>query len=175
VARRRRRGIAILTGDPPLFPRAETLSMKWTLLTVVLLVGMLQPMQAGMNAEFRRHADHPLQAGALNMIIGALAVLLVTAALRIGPVSLSAIGAAPWWSLLGGVIGGTIVVTMLISAPVLGASLLIACFVVGQLSSSVAIDHYGWLGYPMKPISWTRILGVAMLILGVILIERSHP
>ncbi|MHC5026512.1 MAG: DMT family transporter [Planctomycetota bacterium] len=147
---------------------------KWILIAVVIVVGMLQPVQAGMNAEFRRHVAHPFQAGTLNMVIGAIVVLLVTTLfVRVGPPGPSAISAAPWWSLLGGVIGGAIVITMLISAPLLGAALLIACFVLGQLSSSVLIDHFGWIGYETRPLSMVRLLGIGLLLAGVLLIERG--
>jgi transporter family-2 protein len=147
--------------------------MKWTLLLIVVAVGMLQPIQAGVNAEFRRHADHPLQAGGLNMLVGAAAVLIVLLILRVPMPSGVAFQSAPWWSLLGGVIGGTIVVTMLIAAPKLGAALLIGGFVLGQMFSSAVIDHNGLIGYPERPINWTRGAGIALLLLGVLLIERG--
>ena len=141
--------------------------MKWMLLLVVVLVGMLQPIQAGVTAEFRRHADHPLQAGGLNMLVGAAAVLVVLILLRVPMPSSAAFASAPWWSLLGGVIGGTIVVTMLIAAPKLGAALLIGSFVLGQLLSSTVIDHNGLVGYPERSITWTRGAGIALLLLGL--------
>ena len=147
--------------------------MKWILALAVLAVGMLQPLQAGMNAEFRRHASHPLQAGGLNMVVGASAVLLLLLALRIGPPSPATFAAAPWWSMLGGLIGATLVVTMLVAAPLLGAALLIAIFIVGQLCASVVIDHFGLAGYPVRPITSLRLLGLVLLIAGALLVERS--
>ncbi|NNF43627.1 MAG: EamA-like transporter family protein, partial [Phycisphaerales bacterium] len=90
--------------------------MKWILILVVVGVGMLQPIQAGVNAEFRRHAGHPLQAGGFNMLVGAAAVLLVLLALRVPPPGANTFFASPWWSWVGGLIGATIVITMLIAA-----------------------------------------------------------
>jgi transporter family-2 protein len=147
--------------------------MKWILALAVLAVGMLQPVQAGMNAEFRRHAGHPLQAGGLNMVVGASAVVLLLLILRIGPPSRAAFAAAPWWSMLGGLIGATLVVTMLVAAPKLGAALLIAIFIAGQLGSSVVIDHFGLVGYPVRPVTPLRMLGLALLVAGALLVERS--
>jgi len=147
--------------------------MKWILLLIVVTVGMLQPVQAGMNAEFRRHALHPLQAGGLNMVFGAVVVSLVLVALRVPLPTPAMFAAAPWWSLLGGAIGGTIVVTMLIAAPKLGAALLISSFVLGQLISSAIIDQHGLIGYPQRSITGTRAIGMVLMVVAVILIERG--
>lgn len=147
--------------------------MKWFLMALIFVAGMLQPIQAGMNAALRRNVDHPFQAGAWNMCFGAVLVLLVLTVTRIGLPSWSAIAGAPRWSLFGGVIGATLVISMLIAAPKLGAALMIACFVTGQLSSSLAIDHFGWVGYSIKPATIMRALGVILLLAGVLLIERS--
>ena len=62
---------------------------------------------------------------------------------------------------------------MLIAAPKLGAALLIGCFVLGQLLSSAVIDHGGLIGYPMRPITLMRAAGIALLLAGVVLIERG--
>jgi transporter family-2 protein len=65
-----------------------------------------------------------------------------------------------------------LVVVALISAPKLGAALLMSCLVAGQLLSSVIFDHMGWLGYAPRPISPGRIAGVACLGVGIWLIKR---
>jgi len=137
------------------------------------VIGLLQPVQAAMNAEFRRHAAHPFQAGMLNMYVGAAAITLVLLAVRVPPPSLSAFAAAPKWALCGGLIGASLVTVMLIAAPRLGAALLVAVFIVGQVASSVTIDHLGLLGMPRRSIDWTRGLGLLLLVAGVLLVERS--
>ncbi len=147
--------------------------MRLLLIVIVFVIGLLQPVQAAMNAEFRRHAAHPFQAGMLNMYVGAMAITLVLLASRVPPPSLATLMAAPRWALCGGLIGATLVTVMLISAPKLGAALLVAVFIVGQVSSSVAIDHFGMLGMPKREIDWTRILGLGLLLAGVLLVERS--
>jgi transporter family-2 protein len=54
----------------------------------------------------------------------------------------------------------------------LGAALLLASIVVGQLVASLLIDHYGWLGAPVHRISPARLIGAALLVAGVALIRR---
>jgi len=147
--------------------------MRWILLAAVFVAGMLQPIQAGMNAEFRRHAAHPLQAALLNMFVGFAVVLCVVLVGRIGLPSWSTLNSAPWWSMMGGFLGATLVLTMLMAAPVLGAALLIACFVAGQLVSSITLDQHALVGYELRRFTPGRVLGVLLLFAGVLLIERS--
>ena len=42
----------------------------------------------------------------------------------------------------------------------------------GQLATALVIDHFGWLGLPVNPITWGRVAGVALLGIGVWLISR---
>jgi transporter family-2 protein len=54
---------------------------------------------------------------------------------------------------------------------VLGAALMLAASIVGQLAAALVIDHYGLFGGSVIPISATRVLGVVLLAGGVILIR----
>ena len=53
----------------------------------------------------------------------------------------------------------------------LGAALMLASSIVGQLGAALIIDHYGLFGAIAVPISATRIAGVILLTAGVILIR----
>ena len=81
-------------------------------------------------------------------------------------------GESPWtWT--GGVIGAGVVLTALMATPRLGAATTVMLFIGGQLAASLLLDHHGWLGVPVHPIAWPRILGVLCLIAGVVLIRWS--
>jgi len=54
---------------------------------------------------------------------------------------------------------------------VLGAALMLAASIVGQLGAALVIDHYGLFGGTVISVTPARILGVALLGLGVILIR----
>lgn len=147
--------------------------MKWILVLAVMVVGALQPVQAGMNANLRRFLAHPLQSAAVNMWVGAVLIALVLLVVRVPPPAMSSLRNAPTWSLFGGVIGATLVTTMLIAAPRLGALLLVAAFLTGQLTSSTVLDHFGGAGYDVRPANPGRLVGLALLAGGLVLIERS--
>jgi transporter family-2 protein len=48
----------------------------------------------------------------------------------------------------------------------------VAAVVAGQMLTSVLLDQYGWVGYAPHPLTAARLLGMALVIGGVILIQR---
>lgn len=153
--------------------RSTPETMKWFLIAVITVVGAALPAQAGVNALLRRFAGHPLWAALANFTVGMLVLAGVALALRVPAPSVAKLGEAPWWAWLGGLSGATVVTAGLIAAPRLGATLLVGCLLAGQLLSSVFLDHFGLLGYPMRAVSTTKVVGVVMLAAGVLLIERG--
>ena len=147
--------------------------MRALLIALAVGVGMILPLQSGINAELRRHTGHPLWAAVTNFGVGLFVLSVVVAVMGIPMPSLERMGQAPLWSYLGGICGASLVLTAVIAAPKLGAALLVACLVAGQLGSSVVIDHFGWVGHSGRPISGGRSLGLLLLVVGVVLIERS--
>ena len=140
---------------------------------LALGVGMLLPLQAAMNANMNKHMGHPLWAGVWNFVVGLAILLVIAAVMGAKPNGPGAIfSSAPLWAVWGGACGASLVVVALLSAPRLGAALLMACLVAGQLLSSLMFDHMGWLGYAQRPLSLGRIGGAVLLGLGVWMIRR---
>ena len=81
------------------------------------------------------------------------------------------IARAPWWMWTGGFFGATFILMAVIATPVLGAALMLASSIVGQLGAALVIDHYGLFGATVIPITATRVIGVTLLAVGVILIR----
>jgi transporter family-2 protein len=73
----------------------------------------------------------------------------------------------------GGIFGATFILMAVIVTPKLGAALMLAASIVGQLAAALVIDHYGWFGADIIPVSLTRIGGVLLLVAGVILLRRT--
>jgi transporter family-2 protein len=76
------------------------------------------------------------------------------------------------WAWFGGLFGAFYVAVSTIVAAELGASSLLALALAGQLAMALVVDHFGWLGMPENPITWVRLVGVALLGTGVWLIAR---
>ncbi|MBA3301535.1 MAG: DMT family transporter, partial [Thermoleophilaceae bacterium] len=79
----------------------------------------------------------------------------------------------PWYYLLGGVLGAVYVTTALVSVQTLGAGGVTAATIAGQLTASVVVDRFGLLGLDERPLSWQRVVGVALLAAGVFLVVRD--
>lgn len=77
-----------------------------------------------------------------------------------------------WYYLLGGLLGAAYVFTALVLVDEIGAGGVAAATVTGQLTLSVVLDRLGVLGLDETPLSWERVLGVALLLAGTYLIVR---
>jgi transporter family-2 protein len=141
---------------------------------MVMLTGTLLPLQAGLNASFRPHLGSAVLAAIPNFVVGLIALSLVATVTRAPLPALANLAEAPLSAWSGGLIGASLVLIGVIAAPKLGAALLVACLVTGQLCGSIVVDHFGWAGYPIREVSLGRILGIVLLLAGVVLIQRSR-
>jgi transporter family-2 protein len=107
---------------------------------------------------------------AVTMLVGltALGVAIVFGGM---PLPSPAVWSAPRWIWLGGLGGALYVLLAILLTHRIGAALLSASGIVGQLATSLLIDHYGWFGMPVHRFSATRLIGVALLTGGVVLIR----
>jgi bacterial/archaeal transporter family-2 protein len=142
------------------------------LLLLALAAGVLLPVQAGINAQLRAVVGSPLSAALVSFLVGAAGLAAATVILRT-PIGIrGASMASPWWYWVGGLIGALYVVATIVLAPRLGAATMIAAIVAGQMFASLVLDQYGLLGFPTHPISGLRVFGAALVIGGVILVQR---
>ncbi len=77
-----------------------------------------------------------------------------------------------YW-VLGGLSGVAIVLTTLITVRELGAGGVTAAVIAGQLTLSIVIDRLGVLGLEERAITWEKVVGIALLAVGTILIVRE--
>ena len=127
--------------------------------------------QAIINARLRFVLGAPVWAACAQFIVGLAMLALVALVTQQSPPAAGSIGRAPWWMWAGGVFGATFILMSVIVTPKLGTALMMASTIVGQLGAALVIDHYGWFGASVIPISLTRLFGVALLTVGVILIR----
>ncbi len=134
-----------------------------TVFVAGLLVGLQHPLN-GLLSE----SSGELVAALTNFIVGTLFLaVLVVASGRSS--RLSALGNAPRWQLLGGVIGLITVLAALSAVSILGAAGLTAALVTGQLIGSIAIDRAGAFGLEVRAVTPRRALGAVLLLVGTLL------
>jgi bacterial/archaeal transporter family-2 protein len=134
--------------------------------------GCLVGMQAPINSRLGKVVGS-VQAATFSFIVGTVALVLIASFVRGGLGNLSHVGRAPWWALVGGLLGAVYVTVALVAVRTLGASGLTAVVITGQLAISVVIDRFGLLGVTRQPVGVQRILGLALLVAGVLLVVRK--
>ena len=142
------------------------------LLLLAVFVGLLLPVQTGVNAQLRTSLGHPIATALVSFGVGVVGLLVAVLWLRI-PVPLAeAWSQSAWWQWSGGLLGAIYIALVVVLAPRLGAGTTIAAVVGGQMVASLMLDHFGWIGFPEHPVSALRLLGACLVILGVALIQR---
>jgi transporter family-2 protein len=132
--------------------------------------GGLIALQAPINAGLGR-ATGSLPAALVSFAIGtaALAAIVVLSGKAGG---LDSTFDVSWYYLLGGLLGAVYVANALIAVSAIGAGGVAAATVAGQLAASVAIDRLGLFGLDQVPLTPERLLGVALLFAGTLLVVR---
>jgi transporter family-2 protein len=137
-----------------------------------IVAGFGLTVQVGMNAQLRKVLQSANTAALISFLVGTLALVTLVLALRTPVPEREALAAVPVWAWFGGLLGAFYVASSTVVAAELGATTLLALALLGQMSTALVIDHFGWLGLPVNPITWSRMAGVAALGLGVWLMSR---
>lgn len=138
---------------------------------IALLAGAAVPFQAGSNAALGRLLGHPLWAALVSLSVSVLLVLPALWLMRAPVPHFSALAQAPWWNWFGGVAGVAYITAALILTPKLGAAGFIVCVIAGQVLSSLAIDQWGLMGLPERPVNLARLLGVGLIVVGMLVVQ----
>ena len=77
----------------------------------------------------------------------------------------------PWWVYLAGFAGTLFVAGGVVIAPVTGALLFFICVVAGQLLGATLADHFGLFGLDLRPVSPARLIGLALVVGGAVLVQ----
>ncbi len=73
----------------------------------------------------------------------------------------------------GGFLGAFYVTASIIPTPRLGAVTTVGFIVAGQVVMSVVLDRFGLLNLPVQPITFPKLSGAVLVIVGAVLVLRS--
>ncbi len=147
--------------------------MNYIYIILAFLVGLAITVQAGVNANLRQAMGSPILAAAISFGSGFMALVFLFVASGASVPSLDAIKQVSWWKWMGGVMGAVYMITVIVSVPKIGTANLVSLSVAGQLVAAIILDHYGLLGFALHPANGWRLLGVALIISGVLLVVRN--
>ncbi len=122
-------------------------------LTLALAIRGFQGSRPALPAPF----DHPAVSGTLAMVTGIVLVL--------------ALRGLPGGFAVTGLLAMPYLLAASYLAPRIGVGLFLAALIAGQLGGGVVLDHLGAFGAATRPIDAIRVIGVAALIAGVVLVR----
>lgn len=137
------------------------------------LVGATLALQVGMAATMRNHAGSPMAAALVNFAVGTLFLLVAVALGRGSLAGLAQVGSAPWWAWGAGILGGLYITASAAFGSSLGGATFLALVVAGQMIAALALDHYGLIGFPVRPLDVWRAAGALLVIAGMFLLARG--
>jgi transporter family-2 protein len=139
---------------------------------LAVLAGASVAIQQVLNANLRAVLNSAAWSGFLSYAVGVACMALLALALRDPIPSAATAARIPWWAYNGGLLGAIFIGLAIYLVPQLGAATFIVLLVTGQMVASVTADHFGWLGLAQRPIDLPRLIGIALLIGGCVLIRR---
>lgn len=139
-------------------------------LILILVAGLLNPVQTGVNSTLRSYLHTPILSSTVSFLVG-LASLMILTMLTCGtliPQSESITG-LPWWAWLGGVAGAIGLTGNILLFPKLGGVLTALMPMMGQILMSMLIDAFGWFETEPIPMESGRVAGLSLVIAGLLL------
>lgn len=130
----------------------------------VVAVGLQLAFQAPINSGLGRSTGK-LAASLISNTIG-LTALLVLCLLAGQLGRFDAIGDATLPSLLGGLSGAIFVAFSTVTVSRIGAGAVAAAVISGQLTMSLVVDDFGWVGVDVVELTAVRVLGAVLLLAG---------
>ena len=139
--------------------------MKVYLYFFTIFLGVILAVHLAMNGKVGSVINNPRVGNAVFWCIGALTAVII--------------GLTGWQSgalqplkqvhpllLTAGVLGASLVFAIAWLIPQVGAGPLMITLLAGQVIGGLVMSHYGWLGSPVEPITWLKILGVLAMVAG---------
>jgi len=146
-----------------------------TYLAFAFAIGLMIPVQAAVNNQLKGFVGgSTLLAAFISFTVGTIALAAVATANRQPWSSLGGLAKVEWWHLTGGLLGALFVFGTTLLAPRIGVAKMTALIVAGQVVISLIMDHNGWLGLAVREVTTTRLMGGALVVAGVFLVNLDQ-
>ena len=144
--------------------------MQFLYILMAIGAGMTSALQSGSNQTLQKSLAAPMWAV---VIVSAVTFFLSFALPFIAGERLpggGVVAQTPWWAWIGGVFGLGIVLATVFASGKLGAGLFVALLVTASTTTSLLLDHFGWMGFDVHAAGIGRIAGGLLMVAGVVLI-----
>ena len=169
--------VILLTGIVMIVKRKENSEKKSNLLVWQLIGisgGAIFAMQPSMNSLLSIGLYSSVHAAFVSFVTATIMLFLLVVIIPRDRINIPKIFSfdRPWWSWLGGIIGGTFVTGFAFFASKTGIGLLLVTSICGMLTNSLIIDKYGLLGAIKKRIGLMQYLGLVLVVIGIIFLRN---
>jgi transporter family-2 protein len=145
---------------------------KLPYILAAVVIGGLLTLQAGFNADVARRVGNPFGAAVISVSVSfTLAVSYYLATRQ--HLAWGAVAGVPKYLFLAGFVGFIFVIGTIWLAPILGATLLFAAIVAGQMIVATIADYTGIAAYQSQTFDPWRIVGIGLVLAGVWIFQRA--
>jgi transporter family-2 protein len=145
---------------------------RFLFIIMALVLGALLPIQAIINARLSRVVSSSIVTAFISFAVGTIALFFYLLLTRQFHLQTIPFRQSPWWIWIGGLLGTFYVAGIVVLVPRLGVALSFSLVIAGQMMIAMLFDHFGWLGVAVREISFGKIAGAILLIVGVFLIRK---
>ena len=145
---------------------------RLVLFLLVALGGVALTLQMVWNARLRTGTGSPVLTTLISIFVSFISLVLVWASGVAHRGSIPAFNSLPKWAWCGGVLAVYYLLASLIALPKLGAAAVFSLVIGGQMIGALILDSTGAFDVPQLSLTPARLLGTALLLTGVILIQR---
>lgn len=147
--------------------------MNIVLLLAAATAGGLLAVQVAANSKLGLALTQPVGATLVSFLVGSAGLILYMLVFREPWPTTRALSQTPWWALSGGLLGAAYVLATVVVTPRLGPGLTLGAIVAGQMIVALALEQAGALEVARHPITPVRVLGVALIVAGVVLLRKT--
>ena len=147
--------------------------MSFAGILLAIAAGVANPFQAGANAQLYKSFHESVWTALWVYVTGLGGLLLIEAALRYPAPATGDLLEAPWWAWTGGLLSIVPTIVGLAFAQKLGSGVFTGLSVTASILCSVAVDHFGLLGFTVRTASPMRMVGGAVMVLGLWLVSKG--
>ena len=136
--------------------------MNNSILFIILAVsaGAMIPFQSAMNTTLGKNLQSPYFSALSVFIIAAIGLSIYILVPKQTVPNPQQFTNAPKWSYLGGILGGTYILLIVVLAPKLGIGNVTVMVLLGQILAAMIIDQFGLLNATVHSLNWQRIIGL---------------
>jgi len=146
---------------------------KYIYYLLPILCGFTITTQASVNSELRHSINNPFAAAFISFAVGTIVLFFAVLLVRQGFPSVATLKTLQWHEYMGGVLGAFFVSAIIYTLPQIGSANMFVLIIAGQLITSLAYDHFGVMGAVQQAITWKKMLGVVLVVIGVYIATRK--